>query len=87
MIGFYKEKGSPSTLFESYKFTISNKGLTLTDLNGKEKEINSKSLEIQVQDLLHEFESINDEIKPLPEECFVTMRLVYDSSTPEGTVI
>ena len=29
VFGFYREKGSPSTLFESYKFTIKEKALQI----------------------------------------------------------
>ena len=32
VFGFYREKGSPSTLFESYKFTIKEKCHSNTDI-------------------------------------------------------
>jgi len=113
VFGFYREKGSPSTLFESYKFTIKEKhhsnqiwlwsanqrrpffavegdflkgcNIELENSNGRISEVtqNATRLEVQIKDLLSEFECINNELKPLPEECFVTMRLVYNKDTPE----
>jgi len=85
VFGFYREKGSPSTLFESYKFTIKGCNIELENSNGRISEVtqNATRLEVQIKDLLSEFECINSELKPLPEECFVTMRLVYNKDTPE----
>ena len=59
--------------------------IELENSNGRISEVtqNATRLEVQIKDLLSEFECINSELKPLPEECFVTMRLVYNKDTPE----
>ena len=60
--------------------------IELENSNGRITEVtqNATRLEVQIKDLLSEFECINNELKPLPEECFVTMRLVYNKDTPEN---
>ena len=71
-------------MFENGDF-LKGCNIELENSNGRISEVtqNATRLEVQIKDLLSEFECINNELKPLPEECFVTMRLVYNKDTPE----
>ena len=88
MIGFYREKGNPATLFESYKFSINpdTKGLTISNQAGRTsyKSKDAQTLRGEVENLLVQFNDIDNELRALPSDSYITMRLIYHSKAPKG---
>ena len=88
VIGFYREKGNPDTLFESYKFSInsSTNGIDISNKAGHAtyKSKDARSLKSEVENLLLQFNEIENELRALPSDSYITMRLIYHSKTPQG---
>jgi len=87
VIGFYREKGNPATLFESYKFSINpdTKGLTISNTAGRTsyKSKDAQTLRGEVENLLIQFSDIDNELRALPSDSYITMRLIYHSKAPK----